>query len=178
MQAPDQLLNLDPVSLGLIVLRTVVVYLVLLVLLRVSGKRALGQMTPIDLLVLLIISNAVQNAMVGPDTSLNGGILAAITLVAVNWLVARLGLRSSWLRERLLGTPSLLVDNGKFVEEHLRREGITEDEVMQALREHGVDDLAKVRMAVLEVDGTISVVPDDSLVTRTKRRLRGRKPRN
>jgi uncharacterized membrane protein YcaP (DUF421 family) len=178
MAGPDGLLNLDPISLALVVVRSAVVYVVLLVLLRVAGKRELGQLTPFDLVVLLIISNAVQNAMVGPDTSLNGGILAAITLVAVNWLVDRLGLRSSWLRERLLGTPSLLVDNGKFVEEHLRREGITEDEVMQALREHGVDDLAKVRMAVLEVDGTISVVPDDSPVTRTKRRLRGRKPRN
>jgi uncharacterized membrane protein YcaP (DUF421 family) len=178
MAGPDGLLNLDPISLALVVVRSAVVYVVLLVLLRVAGKRELGQLTPFDLVVLLIISNAVQNAMVGPDTSLNGGILAAITLVAVNWLVARLGLRSSWLRERLLGTPSLLVDNGKFVEEHLRREGITEDEVMQALREHGVDDLAKVRMAVLEVDGTISVVPDDATVTRTKRRLRARKPRN
>ena len=176
MDAANGVLNLDPASLGLIVLRTMVVYVVLLVGLRVAGKRELGQMTPFDLVVLLIIANAVQNAMVGPDTSLNGGLLAALVLLAVNWLVGRLGLRSPWLRRRLTGDPVLLVPEGDLLETNLRREGIFADEVLQALREHGVDDLRQVKSAVLEVDGTISVVPVDAQSSRTRRRIRGRKP--
>src|SRR5438067_2025902 len=113
-------------------------------------------MTPFDLVVLLIISNAVQNAMIGPDTSLMGGVLAAITLLLLNWALDRLGLQATWLRSQLVGHPSLLVHEGRLIQAHLRAEGVTEDEVMQALREHGVDDLNDVRDAVLEVDGTIS----------------------
>jgi uncharacterized membrane protein YcaP (DUF421 family) len=172
----DQLLNLNPPSLALVVLRTVAVYLGLLVLLRLAGKRELGQMTPFDLVVLLVISNAVQNAMVGPDTSLTGGLLAAATLVIVNGLVDRLGARSAWLRGRLIGGPTVLVREGVFVEGRLRREGVTEEEVMQALREHGIDKLDDVKLALLEVDGTISVVPAAAKMTRTRRRVRGRKP--
>ena len=80
------------------------------------------------------------------------------------------------LRQELTGAPTLLVHEGQLVEEHLRREGVTPEEVLQALREHGVDELALVKAAVLEVDGTISVIPSDALSTRTRRRLRGRKP--
>src|SRR5438105_9240931 len=105
-------INLDPGSLTVVVLRTVLVYFALLVLLRVAGKRELGQMTPFDLVVLLVISNAVQNAMVGPDTSLTGGIVAACTLVITNWLVVRVGLRSAWLRQHVVGTPTVLIRDG------------------------------------------------------------------
>jgi uncharacterized membrane protein YcaP (DUF421 family) len=177
MQGLDQLLNLDPTSLALVLVRTVVVYLVLLAALRLGGKRELGSMTPFDLVVLLVISNAVQNAMVGPDTSLNGGILAALALLALNRLVDWLALRPGRLRAGLVGTPTLLVHDGALIPEHLAREGITEDDLMQALREHGVDDLAQVKTAVLEVDGTVSVVPATAPSIRTRRRLRGRKPR-
>jgi uncharacterized membrane protein YcaP (DUF421 family) len=176
VQAVEQILNLDPVSLALVVLRTSTVYLVLLVLLRLAGKRELGQMTPFDLVVLLVIANAVQNAMVGPDTSLTAGLLAAATLVFVNGLVARLGLRASWLRRRLIGSPALLVHDGRLLSDHLRHEGVPEEEVMEALREHGVDDLHQVKLAVLEVDGTISIVPAEARISRTRRRVRGRKP--
>jgi uncharacterized membrane protein YcaP (DUF421 family) len=176
MQGPEQLLNIDPISLALVVVRTVVVYVVLLILLRLAGKRELGQMTPFDLVVLLIIANAVQNAMVGPDTSLNGGLFAALTLVVVNRLVDRVGLRSAWLQHQLVGEPTLLVHDGALLEDHLRREGLSQDEVLQALREHGIDDLATVKLAVLEADGTISVVPTNAPSSRTRRRVRGRKP--
>jgi uncharacterized membrane protein YcaP (DUF421 family) len=171
-----QILNLDPLATAAIVVRTLAVYAALLVGLRLAGKRELGQATAFDLVVVLVIANAVQNAMVGPDTSLNGGLLAAGTLLAANWLVGRLGLRSAWLRQRLTGSPVLLVHEGTLLDENLRREGVTEDEVRQALREHGVDDLAEVKLAVLEVDGTISVIPAGAAATRTRRRLRGRKP--
>jgi uncharacterized membrane protein YcaP (DUF421 family) len=169
-------LNLDPISLAGILVRTVSVYLVLLVALRVAGKRALGQMTPFDLVVLLIISNAVQNAMVGPDTSLNGGQLAAVALLALDRVVDRLALRPGRLRAAVIGSPTLLVHDGQLVDEHVRAEGLTDAEVLQALREHGVDDLVSVKSAVLEVDGTVSVVPCDAPSSRTRRRIRGRKP--
>jgi uncharacterized membrane protein YcaP (DUF421 family) len=175
MQSPDQLLTLDPISLGLILLRSASVYLVLLLALRLAGKRALGQMTPFDLVVLLVISNAVQNAMLGPDTSLNGGLLAAIALLAIDRVVDRLALRRGRLRAAVIGNPTLLVHEGQLVADHLRAEGLTEAEVLQALREHGVDDLVSVKSAVLEVDGTISVVPRDAPSSRTRRRIRGHK---
>jgi len=175
-QIMDQVFNWAPLSLGVVVFRTIVVYLVLWALLRLAGKRELGQMSLFDLVVLLVISNAVQNAMVGPDTSLTAGLLAAATLVFVNWFVDRFGLRFPWLRERIIGSPTLLVHDGEIIPDHLRHEGLSTDEVLQALREHGVDELASVKSAVLEVDGTISVVPADAPSSRTRRRIRGRKP--
>ena len=162
----------DPLALAFIVLRTLCVYVALLFGLRLAGKRELGQMTPFDLVVLLIIANAVQNAMVGTDTSLGGGLLAAFVLLVVNWIVARMGARSARVRVGLLGTPTLLINDGHLIREHLAKEGIAEDEVMQALREHGIDDLSQVKLAVLEVDGTISVVPTGAPVTRTQRHVR------
>lgn len=172
----QQLLNLDPASLGLVVVRTTVVYAVLLAGLRLAGKREIGQMTPFDLVVLLVVSNAVQNAMVGADTSLTGGLVSALTLLLVNTVVSRLGVRSAWLRRETVGSPTLLAHEGRLLDEHLRREGLTADEVLQALREHGIDDLSAVKTAVLEVDGTISVIPIAAPSSRTRRRVHARKP--
>ena len=168
--------QLNPAALAIIAFRTLAVYLALLIGLRLAGKREIGQMTPFDLVVVLVISNAVQNAMVGPDTSLTGGIAAAFTLLAANWLVNRAGLRWLWLGSRIVGTPTLLVNAGQFIDEHLRREGIQREEVLMALREHGIGTVDDVDLAVLEVDGTISVVPMGDGSQRTRRRLRGRKP--
>jgi uncharacterized membrane protein YcaP (DUF421 family) len=142
-----------------ILLRTVVIYLVVLIGLRLAGKREMGQMTVFDLVVLLLLANAVQNAMVGPDSSLLGGILAAGVLLVLNALVARLGLRWSRLRRLVEGTPTLLVLRGEVILEHLRREGLDQETLEAALREHGVARLENVEMAVLEIDGSISVVP-------------------
>jgi len=169
-------LDLDPGSIGEVVLRTLAVYVALLLLLRLAGKRELGQMTTFDLVVVLIISNAVQNAMVGANVSLTAGIAAAATLLVANAAVDRAGLRSAWLRDRIRGVPALLIHDGAVIPENLRRERIDEDELMQALREHGVDDIRSVKTAVLEVDGTISVIPAGAASSRTKRRIRGRKP--
>jgi len=155
-----------------IVARTLIVYVVLLAGLRLAGKRELGQMTPFDLVVILLIANAVQNAMVGPDTSVTGGLIAAGVLVSVNYGVAAARERLPWLRRAVEGTPTLLINDGKFVEGHLRREGLEEDEVLMAIREHGVSDVKDVRMAVLETDGSISIVPVDAGAIRTRRHVR------
>ena len=155
-----------------IVARTLLVYLALLAGLRLAGKRELGQMTPFDLVVILLIANAVQNAMVGPDTSVTGGLIAAGVLVSVNYGVALARERLPWLRRAVEGTPTLLINDGKFVPEHLRREGLEEDEVLMAIREHGVSDVKDVRIAVLETDGSISIVPVDAGAIRTRRHVR------
>ena len=164
--------NLDFASALGIIIRTTAVYLVILIGLRLAGKREIGQMTVFDLVVLLLIANAVQNAMVGPDTSLIGGVLAAIVLLAVNALVARLRLRSPRLRHLVEGTPTLLVLHGEVIPEHMQREGIDEESLLTALREHGVAEISEVEMAVLEIDGSISVVPIGGRTTRTKKPLK------
>jgi uncharacterized membrane protein YcaP (DUF421 family) len=155
-----------------IVIRTLIIYFVILLGLRLSGKREIGQMTVFDLVVLLLIANAVQNAMVGPDTSLTGGIVAALVLLLVNAAVARVRLRWPRLRRLVEGTPTLLVLHGETIPEHLRREGIDEETLLAALREHGVAELSGVEMAVLEIDGSISVVPIGESTQRVKKPLK------
>jgi len=164
--------NLDLSSALGIIARTLVIYLVILAGLRLSGKREIGQMTVFDLVVLLLIANAVQNAMVGPDTSLLGGILAALVLLGVNAAVARLRLTSPGLRRLVEGSPTLLVLHGEVVLEHMRREGIDQESLLAAFREHGVSDINEVEMAVLEIDGSISVVPAGGITTRVKKPLK------
>jgi uncharacterized membrane protein YcaP (DUF421 family) len=152
--------------------RTLIIYVVILAGLRLSGKREVGQMTVFDLVVLLLISNAVQNAMVGPDTSLVGGIVAAVALLLVNAVVARLSLSWPRLRHVVEGTPTLLVLHGDIIPSHMRKEGIDEETLLAAFREHGVEKISEVEMAVLEIDGSISVVPEGSITTHVKKPLK------
>ena len=152
-----------------IIVRTATIYVTLLLGLRLAGKREIGQMTVFDLVVLLLIANAVQNAMVGPDTSLLGGILAAVSLLVLNWLVARVRLRWPRLRRLVEGSPTLLVLRGKVIEEHLRHEGLGQETLEAAMREHGVAELSQVELAVLEVDGSISIVPLEGNTPRLRR---------
>jgi uncharacterized membrane protein YcaP (DUF421 family) len=139
--------------------RTALVYVAILIGLRLAGKREMGQMTVFDLLVLMLLANAVQNAMVGPDNSLLGGLLAAAILLVLNALLRRA--RAHWPRlgHVLAGTSTVLISHGKIEEKNLRREGVDQELLEQALREHGVQDVAGVDLAVLELDGSISVVP-------------------
>jgi uncharacterized membrane protein YcaP (DUF421 family) len=155
-----------------LVLRTTVIYLIILIGLRLTGKREIGQMTVFDLVVLLLLANAVQNAMVGPDTSLIGGILAAVVLLVLNTAVARLRLRWPRLRRLIEGSPTLLVLHGEVIADHLRREGLDRETLEAALREHGVSTLDDVEMAVLEIDGSISVVPAGGETKHVKRPLK------
>jgi uncharacterized membrane protein YcaP (DUF421 family) len=164
--------NISVSSLLEIILRTVVVYLVILVGLRLSGKREIGQMTVFDLVVLLLISNAVQNAMVGPDTSLTGGVLAAVVLLVLNLLISRLRLTSPRIRRLVEGTPTLLILHGQVIAEHMRREGIDEESLMAAVREHGVAEISGVEMGVLEIDGSISIVPVSESTIRVKKPMK------
>src|SRR6202795_781149 len=146
-----------------IVVRTGVIYLLVLIGVRLSGKREVGQMTPFDLTLLLLLSNSVQNAMTGPDTSLLGGAAAAGTLLILNYLVADLSGGSRRLRRLIQGQPSLLVHDGKVIEEHMAREHVSMHELHRALREHGISGCDQVALAVLEVDGSISCLKYDEI---------------
>ena len=146
-----------------VALRTSIVYLALLVGLRLTGTRQLGQMSTFDLVLLLIISNAVQNAMVGPDTSLAGGLVAAGVLIAWHRVIDWWKFRSRRLSRLLAGEGIMLIYHGKILDEHRHRAGITRDELLQALREHGVAQVEDVMFAVLEPDGAISVVRYDDV---------------
>ena len=152
------------------VVRTLVVYLALTLGLRAFGRRELGQMTPFDLVVILLIANALQNAMVGEDFSVGGGLIGAFTLLLGNWLLARLRTRFGWLQQIFEGEPVLLISGGNVLKDRLRQQNIEVEDLQQAARENGFADLSKVDMAVLEVDGTISIIPfvDSKVRTTTK----------
>jgi uncharacterized membrane protein YcaP (DUF421 family) len=146
-----------------IALRTGVIYLLVLVGIRISGKREVGQMTPFDLTLLLLLSNSVQNAMTGPDTSLAGGAVAASTLLLLNYLVGEVSGVNRRFRKYVQGEPSLLVHDGQINKEHMAREHVSMDELQRALREHGVATCKDAALAVLEVDGSISVLKYDDI---------------
>lgn len=150
----------SPPQWGLIVLRTLVVYAFILVGFRLTGKREVGQLTPFDFALVLLIANAVQNAMVGPDTSLGGGLVAAGVLLLANFGLVRLAARSRRVERLLRGRARLLVRLGKLDAEALRAEGISHEDLLQALRENGCPSVECCRLAVLETDGTISVIED------------------
>src|SRR3989454_11138516 len=118
--------------------RTAVIYGVVLIGVRISGKREVGQMTPFDLTLLLLISNAVQNAMTGPDTSLLGGVIAASTLLLLNYLIAEVSGGNRRFRKFVQGQPSLLVHDGQIIAAHMAKEHVSMDELQRALREHGI----------------------------------------
>ena len=156
-------MTLPDIGSGLpeIVLRTAIVYLFLVVVLRLSGKREVGQLSILELIVILVISDAVQNSMVGENTTLWGGLVAVLTLVAVDQTLNRLSRRSRRLRQALEGEPRLLIRDGHLLQRALREEQIDEDDVRTAVRAHGLARVEDVRLAVLETDGSISVIPRD-----------------
>jgi uncharacterized membrane protein YcaP (DUF421 family) len=144
---------------GLIILRTLIVYFFILFGFRLAGKREVGQLAPFDFALILLIANAVQNAMVGPDTSLVGGLCAACVLLVVNRSLGHLASHNRKVERLLRGHARVLISRGQTYAEHLRAEGLSHDELMQALRENGCATIEECRLAVLEVDGTISVIP-------------------
>jgi len=146
-----------------IVLRTGVIYLLVLIGVRLSGKREVGQMTPFDLTLLLLLSNSVQNAMTGPDTSLAGGAIAASTLLVLNYLIGNLSGVNRRFRRIIQGQPSLLIHDGKVIESHMAKEHVSMDELHRALREHGINSVDQVALSVLEVDGSISCLKYDEI---------------
>lgn len=157
-----------------VLLRTAVIYAVVLLGVRLSGKREVGQMTPFDLTLLLLLSNAVQNAMTGPDTSLLGGVVAAGTLLLMNYFVAEASGINRRFRRLIEGQPTLLIHDGHIFSAHMAKEHVSADELHRALREHGIGDYHDVALAVLEVDGSISCLKYDDLAPTAHTHLRRR----
>ena len=151
--------------------RGVVVYVALLVALRVFGKREVGQFTIYDLVFVLLVANALQPAMTGPDTSLVGGIVLIAALVGANALVGKLD-QVPMIHRLFTPAPAEIIRNGDYLKDVMKREGVTQDEIEMAIREHGLTGAKDVKLAVLEADGTISVVPKDSVMQRPKHRVR------
>jgi uncharacterized membrane protein YcaP (DUF421 family) len=153
-------LGASPAELAVIAFRTLLVYLFILAAFRLSGKREVGQLAPFDFALILLIANSVQNAMVGPGASLAGGLAAAAVLLVANATLGRLATRSRKVERLLRGEARILVNRGHVHIAALRAEEISHEELLQALRENGCATVADCRLAVLEVDGRISVIQD------------------
>jgi uncharacterized membrane protein YcaP (DUF421 family) len=163
-----------PSATGAVIIaaKTAIIYLFLIVGLRLLGKRELGQMSLYDFVMVVILGNAVQNSMLGTDVTLGGGLVAAVVLLLMNRGFNELIRASSRVEHLLVGEPVLILHDGAVLEGRMRRNGITLDQLMAALREHGFEKPEECHLAVLEVDGTISVVPRGAPVHRTKRHFK------
>jgi uncharacterized membrane protein YcaP (DUF421 family) len=145
--------------------RPVIVYLVLVLLLRLFGKRELAQLNPFDLVVLLSLSNTVQNAITGDDNSVTGGVISAFSLLAINWLVVRVLFRSRRLTRAFEGQPSVLIRNGQVNQRALKRESLSREELIEVIHKQGFEGPHQVRSCELEPDGTFYVEAFDPSAT-------------
>jgi len=157
-----------------LVLRSAVIFVVLMLALRLFGKREVGQFTLFDLVFVLLVANAVQPAMTGPDTSVTGGLIIIVTLTVLNWIIGRLREDVPWTRRLLGGSPRVIARDGAWDQAAMRREGLDQEDCEMTLREHGLADVSQVSLAVLETDGNISVVPVDASGTGRPRNRRVR----
>jgi uncharacterized membrane protein YcaP (DUF421 family) len=157
-------------SLAEKLLRTLVVYFFLLSALRLAGKRELGQLNQFDLVVLLLLSNTVQNAIIGPDDSLTGGLIGAATLIAINTIVVRFLYSHPRLERIVEGQPDCLIKDGQILDENLRKNTITREELEVAARKQGFDSLSDVATAHLEVGGALTFTRKPSTETEDRHR--------
>ena len=141
-----------------IILRSISVYFFMVIALRIFGKKELSQLNTADIILILLISNSVQNAMVGSDTSLWGGLVAAGALFVVNFILKKLMFRFKGLNNLLQQKPEILIHNGKLEFKTLSKLGITSEELTEAMHEHGVEFFKDVKLAILEIDGNISII--------------------
>ncbi|WP_370901331.1 DUF421 domain-containing protein [Chryseobacterium gossypii] len=150
-----------------VVIRSFCVYLFMVIAIRIFGKNQLSQLNAGDVVLLLLISNAVQNAMVGPDTSLQGGLIAALVLFVANYILKRLMFSNHSLKSFMEEDPVILIRDGVVDYKALNKVKIDEDELQEAIREHGIDKIKNVKLSILEVDGNISVISEDNISKQT-----------
>ena len=167
----EELLNNNYVR---IIFSTLVIYLFIIIAIRLFGKKELAQLSVVDMVFILLISNAVQNAMVGPDSTLSGGLVAASTLFVMNYIFKYLQYKFPKFGKVVEGDAMMLIYKGKILETHLKKAQITHEELMEAIREHGVPTVKEVDLAILEVDGNISVLSNE-YQKKTMRRRKGHK---
>ncbi len=151
-----------------IVLRSVSVYFFMVIALRIFGKRELSQLNSSDIVLILLISNAVQNAMVGSDVSLEGGIIAAFSLFFINYIFKKVMLKSKFVKNLIQEKPEILIHDGKIDFKTVSKLGITSDELDEVIREHGVENYKFVKLAMLEINGNISIISGNENLFQTK----------
>ena len=144
-----------------LIARGITIYIFLVVVLRLAGRREMGQLSSFDLVLLLILSNAVQNSMNAGDNSLVGGMISALTLIAINWIVGWAAYRFVWFERIVQGRPTRIVTDGKVHVAALSRERITLEELHSALRKQGIFTIGECRRVILEADGTLTAVRRD-----------------
>ena len=150
-----------------ITLRSVAVYFFMIIALRIFGKKELSQLNTADVILILLISNSVQNAMVGANTSLYGGIIAAFSLFLINSIFKKVMLKSKFIKELVQDKPEVLIHNGKIEFKTLARLGITSEELEEAMREHGIEYYKDVKLAMFEIDGNISIISGNENLKQT-----------
>lgn len=150
-----------------IIFRSVSVYLFMIIALRIFGKKELSQLNTADVILILLISNAVQNAMVGNNTSLLGGVVAAFALFVINIIFKKVMLKSKFIKNLVQDKPEILIHNGKVEFKALAKLGITSDELQEAMREHGVEHYKEVKLSMFEIDGSISIISGDKDLKQT-----------
>ena len=150
-----------------ITLRSVTVYFFMIIALRIFGKKELSQLNTADVILILLISNSVQNAMVGADTSLYGGIIAAFSLFLINFIFKKVMLKSKFIKGLVQDKPEILIHNGKIEFKTLARLGITSEELEEAMREHGIEYYKDVKLAMFEIDGNISIISGNENLKQT-----------
>jgi uncharacterized membrane protein YcaP (DUF421 family) len=160
-----------------IIIRSASVYLFMLIALRIFGKKELSQLNTADVILILLISNSVQNAMVGSDTSLWGGLAAAAVLFVINFTLKKLMYKFPKFSDFMQEKPEILIHNGTLDFKSLSKLNITSDELREAMREHGVEDFSEVKLAMLEIDGNISIISGEKNLRQThyKRLKRSKK---
>jgi uncharacterized membrane protein YcaP (DUF421 family) len=150
-----------------IIIRSASVYLFMLIALRIFGKKELSQLNTADVILILLISNSVQNAMVGSNISLLGGLAAASVLFAINFILKKLMCKSRWFSDFMQEKPEILIHDGKLDFKTLSKLNITSDELQEAMREHGVEHFTEVKLAMLEIDGNISIISGEKDLRQT-----------
>jgi uncharacterized membrane protein YcaP (DUF421 family) len=150
-----------------IIIRSVAVYFFMIIALRVFGKKQLSQLNTADVILILLISNSLQNAMVGNNTSLYGGLVAALALFIINYAFKKVKSKSEFIKNLVQDKPEILIHNGRIEFETIARLGITNDELQEAMREHGVERYKDVKLSMFEIDGSISIISGDKELKQT-----------
>lgn len=150
-----------------ITLRTAAIYLFMVIALRVFGKKELSQLNTTDVILILLISNSVQNAMVGNNSSLYGGLVAATVLFSINFILKKLMFKYQNFNKLISEKPEVLIHNGNLEFKTLSRLNITSEELREAMREHGIEHFKDVKLSMLEIDGNISIITGDSNLRQT-----------
>jgi uncharacterized membrane protein YcaP (DUF421 family) len=147
----------------------------MIIALRIFGKKELSQLNTVDVILILLISNSVQNAMVGANTSLYGGIIAAFSLFLINYIFKKVMLKSKFIKELVQDKPEVLIHNGKIEFKTIARLGITAEELEEAMREHGIEYYKEVKLAMFEIDGNISIISGNENLKQTHHKRKAHK---